>query len=154
MPDSSATIKFSFSPNTLRLLPDGPIELAMRLKFSQDGVLDFEDLLNQTLTGIEAKMGKVQSISQAGRDDLKMQLANAVIKRSINIVDDVLAAFTNDGEQYLDDELRLHMPLRMRGSNYKLDYVVKFLPDGSPDFGHMVESLESAYRDVLNGVIS
>lgn len=150
----SLSIDYNFSPDSLRLLPEGPIELPMKLKFSQDGVLDFEDLLGQLLVGLEANMGKLKSISQAGRDNLKNQLANAVIKRSINIVDDVLAAFTNDGEQYWDDELRLHMPLSMRGSNYKLDYIVKFLPDGSPDFGHMVESLESAYKDVLKGAIS
>ena len=147
-------LKANVQTDRLRLLPEGPLNLNLSLRFDSGGVLDFEDAVDQVIGGLESHMGKLKSVSTADRDSIKAQLAPCIVEQAINSIPDVLGAFDNDGEQYWDDELRLHMPLRMKGSGYKVDLIVKFLQDGSLDLDHMIESLESAYSDVLKGVVS
>ena len=142
-------INFEFQPDTVRLLPEGPFEVTMDLRYSADGVLDLEHMLAQLLAGIEAKMGKIQAISQEGREDLKKQIAQNVIKDNIHTVSDVLNAFHDDGEPYWDAEGLLHLPLRMLGSGYKLDLVPRLDAGGELDCDALVESLECSYRYVL-----
>jgi len=77
-------IDFDFQPDTVRLLPEGPIQVQITPRYHADGVLDSEDLLSQFVAGVEEKMGKLQAISQEGRDDLKMQIAQNVINDNIH----------------------------------------------------------------------
>ncbi|MCF8043908.1 MAG: hypothetical protein K9L19_15320, partial [Desulfarculaceae bacterium] len=105
-------IDFDFQPDTVRLLPEGPFEVTMVMRYNANGVLDLEYMLAQLLAGIEAKMGKFQAISPEGREDLKKQIAQNVIKNNIHTVSDVLNAFHDDGEPYWDAEGLLHLPLR------------------------------------------
>ncbi|MCB2193676.1 MAG: hypothetical protein KQI62_19025 [Deltaproteobacteria bacterium] len=151
--NSPISIKYDFQPDALRLLPKEPFEVQFTLRYNADGVLDFEDLLGQLLAGIEEKMGKLQAISQEGRDDLKMQLAQIVIAQGVHTLSDVLEDFEDDGEPYWDAEGLLHLPLRMLGSGYKLDLVPRLDANGELDCEALVADLEEAYRGVFAEVI-
>lgn len=150
---NQAIINYNFTPDTLRLVPEGEIKFPLTPKYSEDGALDFDDFLGQLLEGIEARMGRLKPIDQAGRSELKNQLAQNVIKHAINPINDILDDFDDDGSPYYGSDGQLHVPLRMKGSGYKLDLTIKYLADGSLDLDHLVESFESAYKYVLKGAM-
>lgn len=152
MSQSIFRIKCNVSSENLRLLPDRPIEIDATYKFDADGVLDFEDLLGQLLTGIEANMGKLKHIGQSDRNDLKIQMANGVIKGSIHTVSDVLNAFYDDGDPYCDAQGRLCLPLRMNGSKRRLDLTPRFDANGELDLDDLVACFEKSYHGVLSQV--
>lgn len=79
--NSLFNIEFDFQPDTVRLLPEGPIQVRVTPHYRADGVLDLEYMLAQLLAGIEAKMGKIQAISPEGREDLKKQIAQKRYQR-------------------------------------------------------------------------
>lgn len=151
--NSLFNIEFDFQPDTVRLLPEGPIQVRVTPHYRADGVLDFNNLLGQLLAGIEEKMGKLEPISQEGQSDLKRQLAQGVIEQIYHPMSDVLDDFEDDGEPYWDAEGLLHLPLRMLGSGYKLDLVPKLDAGGEPDCQALVADLEEAYRGVFAEVI-
>ena len=146
-------IDFDFQPDTVRLLPEGPIQVQITPRYHADGVLDSQDLLGQFVTGVEEKMGKLEPISQADQNNLKTQIAQRVIEQIYHPMPDVLDDFEDDGEPYWDAEGLLHLPLRMLGSGYKLDLVPKLDASGELDCEALVADLEEAYRGVFAEVI-
>lgn len=150
---SNVSIEYDFQPDTLRLIPEDRFQVGLVLHYSSDGVLDFEDLLGQLLAGIEAKIGKIKTVSQEGRADLKMQLAQNVIQHAIHPIPDILEDFDSDGNPTWDADGRLHLPLVMKGSGRKLDLVPRVDAGGELDADALIADLEESYRGVMSEVI-
>ena len=146
-----STINYALEPDTVRFLPQGVIKLSLGLSFHSNGVLDLNELFNQFLSGVEAHLGKIKSINQLDRENLERQLVQGVIENNIQSIDNVLDDFIGDGEPFRDSEGEWHIPLSMKGNGYKMDFTVKYLPDGAFDLERLVDSLESAYIDVMSG---